>query len=111
MIKLVLTDVGPSNNAMIKAVRSLTGFALRDAKNVCDECKDCGKSTPFEIVSGIRAADAIREIESAGGWAVVYSDDGANVAKNLIEMMRDSLSAGDISLVHDLSFVYVKNFS
>ncbi len=60
---VVLTDVGSNKIAVIKALRSLTGLGLKEAKAKVDELP----STLKEAVSKAEAEEAKKQLEEAGG--------------------------------------------
>jgi large subunit ribosomal protein L7/L12 len=60
---VVLTDVGSNKIAVIKALRSLTGLGLKEAKAKVDELP----STLKEAVSKNEAEEAKKQLEEAGG--------------------------------------------
>ena len=64
---VVLTDVGSSKAAVIKAVQSATGLGLKDAKALVD-------AAPSTIKSGLTASEAASiktQLEAAGATVII----------------------------------------
>ena len=64
---VVLTDAGPNKINVIKAIRGLTGFGLKEAK-------DASENLPFRVLTGGSPEEVKRfttELESAGAIVVI----------------------------------------
>ena len=105
------TDFGTGQKvACIKAIRTLTGLGLKEAKDLVDVCQD-GKSAVIDVSdvqiaylrdNGRTVENELRNIRDAGYNVEAIGDVTDVIMLQLTTLAKEAVDASKFGLAHDL---------